>query len=137
VFTLSLHGAKNFPFRKECSDLDVALPDECGDEAYLQALRLALAELDQRFRADVVIYLAGADPYAGDRLGRLSLSEAGLQTRDQTVFDWCDSRQLPVVFVMGGGYAQPIEDTVRIQLNTYRTALSVWQRRAPQAIGAG
>lgn len=128
VFTLSLHGDKNFPFRKETSDLDVALADGCGDSDYLGALDLALAELSSRFEPALVIYLAGADPFIGDRLGRLSLSADGLEARDRRVFDWCFGRGIPVAFVMAGGYGQRIEETVQIQLNTYGTALSYWQR---------
>jgi len=87
VFTLSLHGEKNFPFRKVDGHLDVPLPDGCGDEAYLQALELALQTLEQRFDAGLVLYLAGADPHEGDRLGRLKLSYDGLEARDRRVFD--------------------------------------------------
>lgn len=128
VFTLSLHGDKNFPFRKEASDLDVALPDGCGDSEYMEALDLALAQLADRFAPGLVIYLAGADPFMGDRLGRLALSADGLEARDRRVFDWCFTRAIPVAFVMAGGYGTRIEDTVQIQINTYRTALSYWQR---------
>jgi len=127
VFTLSLHGDKNFPFRKEASDLDVALSDGCGDSDYLEALDLALAELANRFEPGLVIYLAGADPFVGDRLGRLALSADGLEARDRRVFDWCYARALPVAFVMAGGYGTRIEETVQIQVNTYRTALTYWQ----------
>lgn len=128
VFTLSLHGEKNFPFRKEDSDLDVALADGCSDSDYLGALDLALAELSCRFDPALVIYLAGADPFIGDRLGRLNLSVDGLEARDRRVFDWCFGRSIPVAFVMAGGYGQRIEETVQIQLNTYRIALSYWRR---------
>lgn len=128
VFTLSLHGEKNFPFRKEKSDLDVALPDGCGDEPYLQALEAALDELQHRFEPDLVIYLAGADPFAGDRLGRLKLSHDGLEARDRCVFDWCWQRRIPLAFAMAGGYGVKIEETVQVQLNTYQVALGYWQR---------
>jgi len=128
VFTLSLHGEKNFPFRKEKSDLDVALPDGCGDEPYLQALDAALDELQHRFEPDLVIYLAGADPFEGDRLGRLKLSHDGLEARDRRVFDWCWQRRIPLAFAMAGGYGVKIEETVQVQLNTYRVALGYWQR---------
>jgi acetoin utilization deacetylase AcuC-like enzyme len=134
VFTLSLHGAKNFPFRKEASDLDVALPDGCKDDAYLDALDQALLQLDQRFEPNLVIYLAGADPYEGDRLGRLSVTLEGLEMRDRRVFEWCGERHLPVAFVMGGGYGHRIEETVHAQLNTYRLAHSYfksWRTRQP------
>jgi len=128
VFTLSLHGDKNFPFRKESSDLDVPLADGCGDTDYLAALEDALEQLAQRFETGFVIYLAGADPFEGDRLGRLKLSFDGLQTRDRRVLDWCFSRRIPLVLVMAGGYGVRIEDTVQVQLNTYRIALEYWQR---------
>lgn len=128
VFTLSLHGAKNFPFRKESGDLDVALADGCGDVNYLTALELALETLANRFDPGLVIYLAGADPFEGDRLGRLKLSFDGLEARDRRVFDWCFARRIPLAFVMAGGYGVKIEDTVQIQVNTYRTALEYWRR---------
>ena len=128
VFTLSLHGERNYPFAKEVSDLDVALPDGSGDAPYLVALDGALQTLSDRFVPDLVLYLAGADPYVGDRLGRLTLSLAGLQTRDQRVFDWCLERQVPLAFVMAGGYCPRIEETVQVQLNTYRVAAATWSR---------
>ena len=128
VFTLSIHGQKNFPFRKEASDLDVDLPDGCTDAAYLQALEHALDELDQRFAPGLVIYLAGADPFEGDRLGRLSLSFDGLEARDRRVFDWAWQRRIPMAFAMAGGYGVDINETVQVQVNTYRVALAYWQR---------
>jgi acetoin utilization deacetylase AcuC-like enzyme len=128
VFTLSLHGEKNFPFRKERGDLDVGLVDGCGDGDYMTALEGALADLAQRFNPGLVFFLAGADPFEGDRLGRLKLSYHGLEARDRCVFEWCFSRSIPIAFVMAGGYGTKIEETVQIQLNTYRVALSYWQR---------
>ena len=128
VFTLSLHGQKNFPFRKEASDLDVDLPDGCRDDEYLQALELALAELDRRFEPGLVIYLAGADPHEGDRLGRLKLTWDGLEARDRRVFDWAFHKRVPLAFAMAGGYGVRIEDTVQVQLNTFRVAVQYWQR---------
>ena len=128
VFTLSIHGQKNFPFRKEASDLDVDLPDGCRDEEYLQALEQALAELERRFEPALVIYLAGADPHEGDRLGRLKLSWDGLETRDRRVFDWAFQRRIPLAFAMAGGYGVRIEDTVQVQLNTFGVAVQYWQR---------
>lgn len=127
VFTLSLHGERNFPFRKENSNLDVALPDGCGDEPYLQALETALEALQHRFEPGLVIYLAGADPFEGDRLGRLNLSYDGLEARDRRVFDWCWQRRIPLAFAMAGGYGVKIDETVQVQLNTYRVALDYWQ----------
>lgn len=128
VFTLSMHGQKNFPFRKEASDLDVDLPDGCRDDEYLQALEQALDELDRRFQPDMAIYLAGADPHEGDRLGRLKLTWDGLEARDRRVFDWAFHRQVPMAFAMAGGYGHRIEDTVRAQVNTYRVAMDYWRR---------
>lgn len=128
VFTLSLHGAKNFPFRKEPSDCDIDLPDGCTDAPYLAALEQGLAEVERRCEPALVIYLAGADPHEGDRLGRLRLSDAGLAARDQRVFDWAWQRQLPVAMAMAGGYGHDIQTTVRVQLNTYRIAQAAWAR---------
>ena len=128
VFTLSLHGQKNFPFRKEASDLDVDLPDGCGDAAYLQALEHALDELERRFEPGLVLFLAGADPYEGDRLGRLKLSFGGLSQRDERVFGWAAARRIPLAFVMAGGYGHRIAETVQAQVNTYATALAAWSR---------
>ncbi len=128
VFTLSMHGARNFPFDKESSDLDIELPDACDDAAYLQALEHALAELDARFSPGLVFYLAGADPHEGDRLGRLGLSFDGLEARDQRVFDWAWSKRIPLAFSMAGGYGREMSDTVRVQVNTYRVAYAYWRR---------
>lgn len=128
VFTLSLHGQKNFPFRKEPSDLDVDLPDGCTDDAYLQALEDALGELERRFEPGLVIYLAGADPHEGDRLGRLKLTWDGLEARDRRVLDWAWQRGVPLAFAMAGGYGVRIEDTVQAQVNTYRVATQYWHR---------
>jgi acetoin utilization deacetylase AcuC-like enzyme len=122
VFTLSLHGAKNFPFRKEASDLDVGLPDGCEDADYLHALELALDELERRFKPSLVLYLAGADPHEGDRLGRLKLSYDGLEARDRRVMDWCWQRRIPLAFAMGGGYGTELGTTLRVQQGTYRVA---------------
>jgi acetoin utilization deacetylase AcuC-like enzyme len=128
VFTLSLHGQKNFPFRKEPGDLDVDLPDGCGDDEYLGALEHALDELDRRFDPGLVIYLAGADPHEGDRLGRLKLTWDGLEARDRRVFEWAWQRGLPLAFAMAGGYGHRMEDTVRTQVNTFQVAVQYWQR---------
>lgn len=128
VFTLSLHGQKNFPFRKEPSDLDVELPDGCRDAEYLEALEQALDELDRRFSPGLLIYLAGADPHEGDRLGRLKLSFDGLEARDRRVMDWAWQRRLPLAFAMAGGYGTDMEATVQVQVNTYRVALDYHAR---------
>jgi acetoin utilization deacetylase AcuC-like enzyme len=128
VFTLSLHGQKNFPFRKEPSDLDVDLPDGTRDDEYLHALERALEELERRFDPGLVIYLAGSDPHEGDRLGRLKLTWDGLEARDRRVFDWAWERNLPLAFAMAGGYGHRIEDTVQAQVNTFRAAAQYWRR---------
>ena len=136
VFTLSLHGAKNFPFRKEPSDLDVELPDGCGDAEYLEALERALEELERRFDPDLVIYLAGADPHEGDRLGRLKLTFDGMEARDRRVMDWAWTRRLPLAFVMAGGYGTDMEATVQVQMNTYRAAVQYQGRWQASALAA-
>lgn len=118
IFTLSMHGAGNYPFVKEKSDIDIELADGCEDAAYLAALGEALGILESRFSPDLLIYLAGADPYCGDRLGRLALTKQGLATRDESVFSFCRARAIPVAVAMAGGYAQPISDTVDIHFQT-------------------
>jgi acetoin utilization deacetylase AcuC-like enzyme len=131
VFTLSLHGAKNFPFRKERSDLDVDLPDGCGDEAYLRSLDDALAELWRRHALappGLIFYLAGADPHEGDRLGRLKLTTAGLAERDRRVLAAARERRIPVALSMAGGYGRVVEETVEVHLGTIRAALASWQQ---------
>ncbi|MBT9513831.1 MAG: histone deacetylase [Acidovorax sp.] len=128
VFTLSLHGARNFPFRKEASDLDVELPDGCADEEYLHALDDALEVLGQRCTPGLVFYLAGADPHVGDRLGRLAVTHDGLEARDRRVFDWAWQRRIPLAFAMAGGYGNDLEDTLQAQLTTWRVAWQYHQR---------
>ena len=131
VFTLSIHAEKNFPFRKEASDLDVDLPDGCADGQYLAALDTALARLWQRHEAappGLIFYLAGADPHEGDRLGRLKLSTAGLAERDRRVFAAARERRIPLALSMAGGYGRAIEDTVAIQINTLHAALASWRQ---------
>jgi acetoin utilization deacetylase AcuC-like enzyme len=133
VFTLSLHCAKNFPFRKEPGDLDVELADGCRDEAYLAALDDALRTAWQRQQAagpppGLAFYLAGADPHEADRLGRLALSAGGLAERDRRVFDALARWRVPVAVTMAGGYGRDIGVTVDIQLDTVRLALAAWQR---------
>ena len=132
VFTFSIHGAKNFPFRKEASDLDVELPDATEDEEYLDRLAEGLAEAVERSRADLAIYVAGADPYSGDRLGRLSVSQEGLAQRDRLVFETLAGRGIPAAVTMAGGYARNVADTVAIHAETVRIASDfccAWQRR--------
>jgi acetoin utilization deacetylase AcuC-like enzyme len=122
TFAFSIHGARNFPFRKAVSDLDVELPDGTGDAEYLRALEAALEEIFARFDARLAIYLAGADPYENDRYGRLKLTMAGLAARDELVLSACRARGLPVAMAMAGGYGREIDDTVRIHTQTVLTA---------------
>ncbi len=123
IFTFSLHGENNFPFRKECSDLDIGLQDGAGDEVYMEALQQGMAELFQRFSPGLIIYLAGADVYAGDRLGKLKLSPAGIARRDEYVLQLAGARECPVAIAMAGGYGHVIEETVQIQCQTVEIAL--------------
>ena len=131
VFTLSIHGEKNFPFRKAASDLDVDLPDGCDDARYLAALDAALEQMWAR-HADappgLLFYLAGADPHEGDRLGRLKLTAAGLTERDRRVFAAALARRVPVAVSMAGGYGRVVDDTVAVHLATLNEALHCWNR---------
>ncbi len=122
VFTFSLHGAKNFPLRKVPGDLDVELPDATADREYLDAVEQGTFEALRRARADLAIYLAGADPFAGDRLGRLKVSKEGLARRTEVVLEACARERVPVAVTMAGGYAYNIEDTVDIYFETVRLA---------------
>lgn len=126
IFTFSIHGARNFPFDKEESDLDIELPDGCCDAAYLMRLDEGLNTAFDLAHPDLVIYLAGADPYHDDRLGRLSLSFEGLAERDKRVFSRCHGHGIPLTIVMAGGYARQIDDTVRIHATTIRHAKRTW-----------
>jgi len=127
VFTFSIHGARNFPFAKESSDLDIELPDGCSDDAYLTHLDDGLGTAFDLARPELVIYLAGADPYRDDRLGRLGLSFAGLAERDRRVFAHCRAHDVPVAIAMAGGYARQIDDTVAIHATTIRLARQLWR----------
>ncbi|HZB46750.1 MAG TPA: histone deacetylase [Pyrinomonadaceae bacterium] len=128
VFTFSMHGAKNYPLFKTRSTLDVELDDGTGDEEYLAALAHHLARVFDD-APDIVFYLGGADPYAGDKLGRLALSIDGLRARDEFVLAACRDRGFPVATVMSGGYAKDISDTVEIHCNTIRAARAVFDAR--------
>jgi acetoin utilization deacetylase AcuC-like enzyme len=121
VFTFSMHGAKNYPLFKARSTLDVELPDGTGDEEYLQTLAECMPRIFAH-RPDIIFYLGGADPFAGDKLGRLSLSISGLRARDEFVLSECLAHGMPVATVMSGGYAANINDTVEIHCNTIRAA---------------
>ncbi|MEO8612734.1 MAG: histone deacetylase [Chloroflexota bacterium] len=122
IFTFSIHGAKNFPYHKEVSDMDIELPDGTGDELYLDMLEEGVSRALALANADLAIYLAGADPYMGDRLGRLKLSMEGLAARDRFVLDLCRAEGLPVVVTMAGGYAHNVADIVAIHTQTVRIA---------------
>jgi len=122
AFTFSLHGARNYPFRRHDSDLDIGLPDGTGDEEYLETLARGLEHAFERARPEIVLYIAGADPYRGDTLGRLALTREGLARRDEMVLAACRDHDAPVAVAMGGGYAKEVPDTVAIHLATVRAA---------------
>ena len=122
IFTFSIHGHSNFPAIKSKSDLDVPLPDHCGDDDYLEALDLGLAQISAQFEPDCAIYVAGADPFEGDRLGKLNLTKKGLQNRDKLVFEFCSKHELPCAISMAGGYAEDVNDIVDIHFTTVQTA---------------
>jgi len=128
VFTFSMHGRRNYPLHKEESDLDVGLEDDTDDASYLRLLEAALDRILGVFPADLVIYLAGADPYAGDRLGRLALSRRGLAERDGMIFDYCNRHELPVAVVMAGGYAREVDEIVEIHAATLHQASALQER---------
>jgi len=126
VFTFSMHGERNFPLRKQVSDLDVPLPDGTGDAQFLELLDEHLQAALERSRPQFVLYQGGVDPLAQDKLGRLALTHAGLAERDQRVFRFARERGLPLVATLGGGYADPIDPTIEAHLNTYRAARTVF-----------
>ena len=126
VFTFSIHGARNFPFAKEASDLDIELADGAGDDEYLWHLERGLDETLERSRPQLAFYLAGADPYEDDRLGRLKLTMAGLARRDAHVLATLQARGIPVAVAMAGGYARDIDDSVAIHANTIATARRIY-----------
>ena len=128
IFTLSIHGENNFPFKKEVSNLDYGLPDGCDDQTYLQALTHCLDELDSRFKPDCLIFLAGADPHVDDRLGRLNISSEGMRLRDEAVLAYALDRNLPIALSMAGGYGKEIASTVNIHFQTIKTALQFQQK---------
>jgi acetoin utilization deacetylase AcuC-like enzyme len=123
VFTFSIHGAKNFPLRKEQSDLDIELDPGTGDEAYLDALGRGLTEALDRAGAELAVYLAGADPFEKDRFGTLALTKPGLAARERLVLDRCRIAGLPVAVTMAGGYAPDVNDIVDIHFQTVCAAL--------------
>ncbi len=122
LFSFSIHCQKNYPFQKRAGDLDVELPQGADDDFYMNQLQSALGRIFSVFTADIVFYLAGADPFSGDRLGLLNLTKQGLRQRDEIVFDECRRRQIPVAFCMAGGYAPDINDIVDIHYATVEVA---------------
>ncbi len=128
VFTFSIHGAKNFPFDKEESDLDAPLPDGADDTAFLAALERELKTALDAADADLAIYLAGADPFEGDRLGRLCVTKAGLAERDRIVLEACKERGIPAAITMAGGYAREVEDTVDVHFQSIRRAADLLEK---------
>ena len=134
VYTFSIHGAKNFPFRKERSSLDVELPDGAGDDVFLAALELHLPDVLAGFRPHLAVYLAGADPWREDRFGRLGMSKEGLAERDRLVLGLCREMGIPTAVAMAGGYARDTEDTVDIHVRTLRVAADLRAAVSPQPI---
>jgi acetoin utilization deacetylase AcuC-like enzyme len=130
VLTLSVHGRDNYPFRKEESDLDVALPDGAGDEEFLHAVAQALGLLKQ-WKPDLILYLAGADPWEGDALGRLSVSRQGMALRDRRVLECATRAGIPLAVVMSGGYAPDPRDIASLHAATVREALTHWRAAEP------
>jgi acetoin utilization deacetylase AcuC-like enzyme len=126
VLTVSLHGENNFPFRKQRSRIDVAFPDGSGDEEYLSRLKETLPLVGD-FRPEMLLYQAGVDGLAGDRLGRLSLSLDGLKERDRLVLEFAHGSGIPTVVTLGGGYAQPVMRTAEAHANTFREAASIFR----------
>ena len=127
VFTFSMHGEHNFPFRKQPSTRDVGLPDDTGDAGYLDALALHLPEVLETAGADLLFFQAGVDPLAEDALGRMSLTHAGMRERDRLVLEAAWHRGLPVVLTLGGGYAKPLSATIDAHVGTYEVAMAVFR----------
>ena len=126
VFTFSMHGAKNFPLRKEVSDLDIGLPDGTADQAYLSILKKTLPILLEKVQPELVFYLSGVDVLASDKLGRLGLTPEGCRERDRFVLETCKKNKLPVAISMGGGYSESLAIIVEAHANTYRMAQEIF-----------
>lgn len=126
VFTLSFHGARNYPTRKMTSDLDVGFPDGTGDEVYLDKLTSVLPELLDRIQPDIVFYLSGVDILATDKLGRLACTIQGCKQRDRFIFEQCKQRNLPVAVSMGGGYSERLATIIEAHANTFRMAADIF-----------
>ncbi len=126
VFTLSVHGAKNYPLKKQTSDLDIGLPDQTDTSLYLSTIRETLPRLLDQVQPDLIFYLAGVDILDTDKLGRLAVSREGCKTRDHYVLDLCKKNQVPVAIVMGGGYSHHIRDIIEAHANTFRVAQEMY-----------
>lgn len=126
VFTFSMHGQGNYPYRKEVSDWDIGLEKGVGDAAYLTKLDEALNELPRKFPMDIIFYISGVDVLSVDRLGTLALSLAGCQQRDEKVFSFAKRNNIPIIAVMGGGYARQLSHIIDAHANTFRTAVKIW-----------
>jgi acetoin utilization deacetylase AcuC-like enzyme len=126
VFTLSVHGANNYPARKEQSDLDISLPDYCNDKTYLEVIRNKIPELIGTVQPDLVFYQSGVDILETDKLGKLSVSRQGCKERDKIVLQECYRNKTPLVITMGGGYSEKITDIVEAHCNTFRLAQEIW-----------
>jgi acetoin utilization deacetylase AcuC-like enzyme len=126
VFTFSMHGSKNYPFRKEASHLDIGLPDGTTDEYYLAILHQILPRLIEQRQPEIIFYQAGVDILETDRLGRLSVSREGCRQRDKFVMEQCKKNKIPLVVTMGGGYSPQIAHIIEAHANTFRTATEVY-----------
>jgi acetoin utilization deacetylase AcuC-like enzyme len=126
IFTFSMHGKGNYPFRKETSDLDIEIPDGTGDEDYLKQLKEVLPELIERTKPDFIFYLCGVDILESDKLGRLSCTIKGCKERDRFVLQTCHDLQIPVECSMGGGYSKEIKYIIEAHANTYRAAQEIY-----------
>lgn len=135
IFTFSMHGEKNFPFDKETSDLDIPLPDGADDTEFLDALERGLEESLDRSNAELAIYLAGADPFEDDKLGRLKVTKRGLAERDHRVLEAFRDRNIPVTVTMAGGYAREVSDTVDIHFASINTAASLFNEQKREVYG--
>jgi len=126
VFTFSMHGANNYPLKKESSDLDIGVPDGCDDDTYLNILYDTLPDLLAKVQPEVVFYLSGVDILSTDKLGRLGMTKAGCKKRDEFVFESCHQKGIPVVVAMGGGYSVQIADIIDAHANTFRVAKHIF-----------
>ena len=126
VFTFSMHGEKNYPLRKEKSNLDIGVPDKIEDKAYLKLLEASLPKIIDEVQPEIIFYQSGVDILNTDKLGRLSVSLAGCKSRDEFVFELCKKNNIPVAVSMGGGYSEKLSDIIEAHANTYRMAQSIF-----------